>query len=428
MGLFLAILTFIGTLFIGVPVGVSLGLMGLVGIIFLGTVPLEVVAQRIFTGLDSFPLMCIPFFILAGDLMNSGKITERLVKFADMLVGRMRGALAQANIIASMFFGGITGSAAADVSALGSMLIPAMVKDGYTPDFSAAVTASSSLQGPIIPPSILAVIYGATMGQSIGALFAAGIPLGVLFGLSDMAIVIYLAKKHNFPKKVLRLTGKERLYIITQALVALVMPLIILGGILFGIFTPTEAAAVAVGYAFFVSLFVLKTVKIKQVPKIILNAAYSTGTVFLLLATARLFSWVLSTYQVPIIIRNAILAVTDSPVVIILLIDALLLLVGTVMDPGAAIIMLAPALAPLAAQAGLHDIQFGMLMITSLALGLITPPVGLCLFISADIAKISMERVAKAVFPFFLVHLVVIGLISFAPGLVLFAPKVFGYL
>ena len=428
MGLFLAVLTFVVTLFIGVPVGVSLGLMGLVGVALLDSVPLEVVAQRIFTGLDSFPLMCIPFFILAGDLMNSGKITERLVKFADLIVGRFRGALAHANIIASMFFGGITGSAAADVSAIGSMLIPAMEEDGYTPDFSAAVTASSSLQGPIIPPSILAVIYGATMGQSIGALFAAGIPLGIMFGLSDMAVVVYLARKMNFPKKVLKMTRKQKLSIIGQAIVAMVMPLIILGGILSGIFTPTESAAVAVGYAFLISIFVLRTVKIRQVPKIILNAAFSTGVVFLLLATARLFSWVLSTYQVPILIRNGILSITDSPVIIILLIDVILLAVGTVMDPGAAIIMLAPALAPLAQQVGLHDIQFGMLMITSLALGLITPPVGLCLFISADIAHISMERVARAVFPFFLIHLVVIGLISFAPDIVLFAPRFFGYI
>jgi tripartite ATP-independent transporter DctM subunit len=428
MGLFLAVLTFVVTLFIGVPVGVSLGLMGLVGIALLGSVPLEVVAQRIFTGLDSFPLMCIPFFILAGDLMNSGKITERLIKFADLIVGRMRGALAHANIIASMFFGGITGSAAADVSAIGSMLIPAMEEDGYTPEFSAAVTASSSLQGPIIPPSILAVIYGATMGQSIGALFAAGIPLGIMFGLSDMAVVIYLAKKMNFPKKVLQLTPKEKLSIIAQAGVAMVMPLIILGGILSGIFTPTESAAVAVGYAFFISLFVLRTVKFHQLPKIILNAAFSTGAVFLLLSTATIFSWVLSTYQVPTLIRDTILALTDNPIIIILLIDLLLLMVGTVMDPGAAIIMLGPALAPLAVQAGLHSIQFGMLMITTLALGLITPPVGLCLFISADIAHISMERVAKAVFPFFVIHLVVILLISFSPDLVLFAPRFFGYI
>lgn len=427
MGMFFAVLTFIATLFIGVPVGVSLGLMGMVGVMMLGGIPLEVVAQRIFTGLDSFPLMSIPFFILAGDLMNSGKITERLIKFADLLVGRIRGALAHANIIASMFFGGITGSAAADVSALGSMLIPAMVEDGYDPDFSAAVTASSSLQGPIIPPSILAVIYGATMGQSIGALFAAGIPLGIMFGLSDMAVVGWVAKRKNLPKKILRISWKEKLGIFSEAIVALVMPLIILLGILSGVFTPTEAAAVAVGYALIATIFLLRTVRIRDLPEIFLKAAYSTGVVFLLLATARLFSWVLSTYQVPAMITGGIMAITTSPALIILLVVILLLMVGTVMDPGAAIIMLAPALTPLMRTVGMHDIQFGMLMITTLALGLITPPVGLCLFISADITQTSMERVAKAVFPFFMIHLIVIALIAYVPDLVLFVPRFFGF-
>lgn len=427
MGMLVAVVAFVATLFIGVPVGVSLGLMGMLGVMLLGGVPFEVVAQRIFTGLDSFPLMSIPFFILAGDLMNSGKITERLIKFADLLVGRVRGALAHANIIASMFFGGITGSAAADVSALGSMLIPAMVEDGYDPDFAAAVTASSSLQGPIIPPSILAVIYGATMGQSIGALFAAGIPLGVMFGLSDIAVVLWYAYRDNLPKKVLQASWPEKLRIIKDAVVALVMPLIILVGILSGIFTPTEAAAVAVGYALVISLFVLRTVRWKELPEIVLRAAYSTGVVFLLLATARLFSWVLSTYQVPGMITSGILAITTSPALVTLLVIIILLLVGTVMDPGAAIIMLAPALAPLMSRIGMHDVQFGMLMITTLALGLITPPVGLCLFISADITGTSMESVAKATFPFFMVHLVVIALIGYLPDLVLFVPRLFGF-
>lgn len=427
MGLAIAVATFILMLFIGVPVGVSLGLMGAVGVMLLGGAPLEVIAQRLFTGLDSFPLMSIPFFILAGDLMHSGKITDRLVKLADLLVGRIRGALAHANILASMFFGGISGAAAADVSALGAMLIPAMKDDGYDANFSAAVTASSSLQGPIIPPSILAIIFGATMGQSIGALFAAGIPIGILFGVSDMVLVAIIAKRKNFPKKILRIPLREKLTIVSEALVALIMPLIILVGILGGVFTPTEAAAVAVAYAFIVSLFVLRTVRFKDVPKIILSAAFSTGVVFLLLAAARLFSWVLSTYQVPMMVQSGVMSVTSNPIIIILFIDIILLAVGTVMDPGAAIVMLGPALAPLAAQAGLHDIQFGMLVITTLALGLITPPVGLCLFITADLAKTSVEQVSRAVFPFLLIHLVVIGMVSFLPDLVLFVPRMFGF-
>jgi tripartite ATP-independent transporter DctM subunit len=326
-----------------------------------------------------------------------------------------------------MFFGGITGSAAADTSAIGSMLIPAMIKQGYDPDFTAAVTASSSLQGPIIPPSILAVVYGATMGESIGALFAAGIPIGVCFGLSDMVITAVLAVKRKYPKFVLNLPWKEKVEIVSQALVALVMPIIILGGILTGVFTPTEAAGVSAGYAFVASIFFLKTLKIRDVPRVVYNAALTTAAVFLLLATARLFGSVLSTYQVPTLVKNFIFGVSENPVIVILLINLILLAVGCVMDPGAAIIMLAPTLAPLAIAVGMHPVQFGMLMITNLTLGLITPPVGLCLFLAADIAGISMERVAKAVVPFLIIHIVIVLAVSFLPDAVLVFPRLFGF-
>jgi len=427
MGLYISILMFVITLLLGVPVGICLGLTGMIGIMTLGGVPFKVIAQRIFTGLDSFPLMCIPFFILAGEIMNQAKITDRIVYFADVLVGRFRGALAHANVVASMFFGGITGAAAADVSALGSILIPAMKKDGYDAPFSAAITASSSLQGPIIPPSILAVIYGATMGESIGALFAAGIPIGILIGITDMIIVHFIAVKKNYPKKIIKVSFKEFIHIFGSAIVALIMPLIILGGILSGIFTPTEAAAVAAGYALFAGFFVLRTLKISNLPRIFINAAATTGVVFLLLASARLYSWVLSAYQVPVIIRNTVLSISSNPYVVILLVNIILLGVGCLMDPGAAIIMLAPALAPLAWHVGIHPIQFGMIMIVNLCLGLITPPVGLCLFISADIAQTSLEKVARAVIPMFLLDLSVLFLVSYCQPFVLYVPRLFGF-
>jgi len=427
MGLYLSILMFVVTLLLGVPVGVCLGITGMVGVMALGGVPLKVIAQRIFTGLDSFPLMCIPFFILAGEIMNQAKITDRIVHFADVLVGRFRGALAHANVVASMFFGGITGAAAADVSALGTILIPAMKKDGYDAPFSAAITASSSLQGPIIPPSILAVIYGATMGESIGALFAAGIPIGILIGITDSIIVHFIAKKKNYPKKIIKVNFREFMHIFGNAIVAMVMPLIILGGILSGIFTPTEAAAVAVGYSFIAGFFILKTLKLSQLPRLFINAAVTTGVVFLLLASARLYSWVLSTYRVPDAITSGILSLTSNPYLVILFINLILLGVGCVMDPGAAIIMLAPALAPLAWQVGIHPIQFGMIMIVNLCLGLITPPVGLCLFISADIAQTSLEKVAKAVMPMFLLDLSVLFLVSYVQPFVLYVPRLLGF-
>ncbi len=418
---------FVFTLVIGIPVGICLGITGMIGVYILGA-PMEVVAQRIFTGLDSFPLMCIPFFIIAGEIMNKAQITDRIIHFADVLVGRFRGAMAQANVVASMFFGGITGSAAADVAGLGSILIPAMKRNGYPAPFSAAVTAASSLQGPIIPPSILAVIYGATMGESIGALFAAGIPIGIAIGLSDMIIVAIIAARRKFPRKVIRVTFLEFARIFGNAFVALVMPLIIIGGILFGVFTPTEAAAVAVGYAFIVGVFFLKTIKIKDMPGILVNAGLTTGVVFLLLATARLYSWILSTNQIPIMISNGILALTSNPFLVVLLINIILLIVGCVMDPGAAIIMLGPVLAPLAISVGVHPVQFGLIMIVNLCLGLITPPVGLCLFISANIAKISIEQVARAVMPFFLLNIVVLLIVSYYQDFVLFVPRLMGFL
>lgn len=418
---------FVVALLLGVPVGICLGLTGMIGIMTIGGVPFEVIAQRIFTGLDSFPLMCIPFFILAGEIMNRARIVDRIVNFSDVLVGRFRGALAHGNVVTSLFFGGITGSAAADVSALGSIFIPAMKKDGYDAPFSAAITASSSLQGPIIPPSILAVLYGATMGESIGALFAAGIPIGILIGITDMIIVHFIAVKKNYPKKIIKVTFKEFIRIFANAVVALVMPLIILGGILSGIFTPTEAAAVAAGYAFFVGFLVIRTLKISDLPRLFINAAATTGVVFLLLASARLYSWVLCAYQVPAAISGAVLSISSNPYVVILLINIILLGVGCVMDPGAAIIMLAPALAPLAWQVGIHPLQFGMIMIVNLCLGLITPPVGLCLFISANIAETSLEKVARAILPMFLLDLSVLFLISYCQPFVLYVPRLFGF-
>ena len=424
---FLSILMFVITLIIGVPIGISMGLTGIIGIITLTGVPLKVVAQRMFTGLDSFPLMCIPFFVMAGEIMNKSEITDRIVNFVNVLFGRFRGSLAYANVGASTFFGGITGAASADVSALGSIFIPAMVKDGYDAPFSAAVTAASSLQGPIIPPSILAVIYGATMGTSIGALFAAGIPIGILVGIADCIVVYFLSKKRNYPQKLIKVNFKGFVQLFVKALVALGMPLIILGGILGGIFTPTEAAAVSVGYALLVGFILLKTLHLKDLPQLFINSAITTGVIFLLLATANVYAWVISVYQIPIIIRDFILSISSNRVIIILLINMFLLGVGCVMDTGASIIMLAPVLAPLATKIGMHPIQFGMMMIINLCLGLLTPPVGLCLFLSANIAHISIESVARAAIPFLLISLVVLLMVSYWPSLVLFVPKLLGY-
>ena len=424
---FISVLMFIITLILGVPIGICMGLTGVIGIISLTGVPLKVVAQRMFMGLDSFPLMCIPFFVMAGEIMNKAGITDRIVNFTNILFGRFRGSLAYANVVASTLFGGITGAASADVSALGSIFIPSMVKDGYDAPFSAAVTAASSLQGPIIPPSILAVIYGATMGESIGALFAAGIPIGILVGIVDCVIVYNLAKKRNYPKKIIKVNFKQFVRIFANASIALGMPFLILGGILGGIFTPTEAAAVSVGYALLVGFLVMRTLKIKDLPQLFINSAITTGVIFLLLSTANIYAWVISTYQIPVMIRDFILSISSNKIIVILLINIFLLGVGCVMDTGASIIMFAPVLAPLAWKIGINPIQFGMLMIVNLCIGLLTPPVGLCLFLSANIAQISIESVVREVLPFILITLIVLFVVSYFPGIVLFIPRLLGY-
>jgi len=426
-GFILSMLVFIITLILGVPIAICLGLTGVIGIITLSGVPLEVVAQRMFTGLDSFPLMCIPFFIMAGQIMNRAEITYRIVNFVNIIFGRFRGALGYANIWASTFFGGISGSAAADVAGLGGIFIPVMVKDGYDAPFSAAVTAASSIQSPIIPPSILAVIYGATMGESIGALFAAGIPIGVFIAVADCVIVYYYAKKNNYPQKIIKVNFKQFTKIFINTLIPFAMPLIILGGIFTGVFTPTEASAVAVAYAIFIGFFVLRTLKVKDLYVIFVNTAISTGVVFLLLSTANIYSWVINTYQVPIIIRDFILSVSSNKIAVTLMLNIFLLGVGCVMDAGASIIMLAPVLAPVAWAIGLHPIHFAMIMIVNLCIGLVTPPVGLCLFLSANTAQVSVEKVSRAAFPFILLSIMVLILISYWSGLVLFVPKLLGY-
>jgi len=427
-GLILSILMFIITLILGVPIAICLGLTGIIGIITLSGVPPEVVAQRMFTGLDSFPLMCIPFFIMAGQIMNKAKITDYIVNFVNVIFGRFKGALGYANVWASTFFGGISGSAAADVAGLGGIFIPAMIKDGYGAPFSAAVTAASSIQSPIIPPSILAIIYGATMGESIGALFAAGIPIGIFITVADCVIVYYYAKKNNYPKKIIKLNFRQIMKVFINALIPFAMPVIILGGIFTGAFTPTEASAVAVAYAIFIGLFVLKTLKVKDFYSIFVNTAISTGVVFLLISTANIYSWVLNTYQVPIIIRDFIFSVSSNKIAVTLMLNIFLLSVGCVMDAGASIIMLAPVLAPVAWSIGLHPIHFAMIMIVNLCIGLVTPPVGICLFLSANIAQVSVEKVSRAAFPFILVSVAVLILISYWPNLVLFVPKLLGYI
>lgn len=419
-------IVFFVSMALGVPIAFCLGITAAVSLVSLG-LPLQVVAQRIFTGIDSFPLMAVPFFVLAGDLMNSGGTTLRLVRCANALVGWIRGGLAHTTIVASMFLSGISGSAVADASALGGILIPGMSQEGYEVDFSSAVVASASTMGPIIPPSIFMVIYGVTTGVSVGALFAAGFVPGVLIGVSFMAVAYVIAKRRNYPRNP-RLSLSEVLASLREASFALLAPFVILGGILLGIFTPTEAAAVAVLYGLLVGVFVHKELRWQELPGILLQSGVTTSILLLVIGTANILSWVLSAEQVPQKIAELLLGITTNPLLIMLLINLFLLVVGMFMEGGAAIIILAPVLAQVATQVGIHPLLFGFVMVFNISIGLLTPPLGVCLFVVCSISRISLERMVRAVLPFLLVEIGVLFVVSYIPWVVLVVPRLLGYL
>lgn len=414
-------------LLIGVPVAFALGLTSFTILILVKGVPLGIVAQRMFTGMDSFPFMAIPFFVLAGALMNSSGITQKLVTFADVLVGHIKGGLAQINIVASMFFAGITGSAVADTSAIGSILIPAMEEEGFDTDFSAAVTASSSVIGPIIPPSIPMVTFSLLSGVSVGALFLAGFLPGILLGLGLMTVSYFISKKRNYVSHGKMKSIKEILVVTLHAIIPLLMPLIILGGILSGIFTATEASAVAVVYSLFIGFFVYRTLNLKMLPKIFVETAKTTAVVFLVIATANIFNWLLATEQIPQTIARFFTANVDNTIVFLLIINVILLIVGTFIEGTAAMIILVPVLMPTIIQFGIEPVMFGAIVVLNLMIGLITPPLGLCLFVASSVSKISLESVSKAILPFLFIEIVVLLLVTYIKPISLFLPRLFGY-
>jgi tripartite ATP-independent transporter DctM subunit len=423
---FIAIVFFI-FLLLGTPIGFALGIAALAVFIKMDTpVLLNMVPQRYFAGLDMFTLMAMPFFILAGEMMNKAGITHRLVQFANIIVGHLRGGLAHANIVASIFFAGLTGAAVSDTAAIGTMLIPAMVEDGYELDYSAAVTASSSIIGPTIPPSNMMVIYGSLMNVSIAGLFASGILTGLLLAFLLMILAGYYAAKRNYPKKP-RSSLLTMLKTTKEAIIPLLMPVIILGGILTGVFTPTEAAAVAVGYAAFVGLFVLKTLKLKDFPELFYKTAVVTGVVFLIIGTANICGWILAAERVPEAVAKVMLSIAHGKNSLLLLILILMLIVGCFMDIAAALIILGPILHPLAVSNGVHPLHFGIIMVFSLNVALITPPVGACLFVACGITKLTLEQLSKAIWPFIIVEIITLFIITFVPWIPMAIPKLLGF-
>lgn len=425
MSLALAILaiSFFMLLFLGAPVFVVLGLPSALYLVIEG-LPLELVPQRFFTGIDIFLLLAIPLFMLAGEVMNAGHLTDRLVEFSQAVIGKVRGGLAMVNVLTSMFFAGITGSAVADASAIGSMMIPMMSKQGYPKAFSVAVTAASSIIGPIIPPSIVFIMYGVLASTSIIDLFLAGIVPGILLGLSQMAVIQLMAKRRDFAagsptsfSKIIH-TG-------IRAIPAMILPFIILGGILGGVFTPTEAGAVAVLYGVIMAGLVYRKLTAPIVVRIGLNVGRNLGELLLIIGASNLLAWILAAEQVPQRIAEGMLFISTEPVVLLLLINLVLFIVGMFLDTFPALIILTPVLLPIAEAIGVDRLHLGVIMVLNLMVGTVTPPVGVCLFIACNIGKVEVEAAIGEILPFILASMFVVLLITFVPELATTVPRLF---
>lgn len=422
MSLAVLILVFVGGLLLGVPVAVTLGLASFAYLVLEG-LPLAVMPQKMYAGIDVFVLLCIPGFILAGNLMNGGGITARIVRFANALVGWLRGGLGLTNVAGSMLFGGISGTAVADAASIGGMMIPGMKRAGYPADFSAAVTAASATVGPMIPPSVPMIIVGSLSGISVGRMFLAGAVPGILLGLAMMVTCYIIAVRRGFPHHPWAGLG-ELARAFGGAFWALAMTALIIGGLLTGIATPTETAVVASLYAFVVGAFVYRELPVRAVPKIVVDSAVSAAAILALVGFANVFGWILVSERIPEMIANAVLSVTDNKYLIILLINILLLFVGMFMETIAALIILFVPLLTLATSVGVDPLHFATFAVLNLMIGLTTPPVGVCLFVCANIARLPLSAVVRAIAPFLATNIFVLLLVSYVPATATWLPSV----
>ncbi|MFD1039411.1 TRAP transporter large permease [Virgibacillus byunsanensis] len=416
----LILITLISLLALSVPIAVSIGLSTVIAVLYVGDIPLSSLAQKSFTALDSFPLMAIPFFIMAGTIMEYGGISKRLINFANTLVGSLHGGLAMVAVLASLLFGAMSGSGIATTAAIGAILIPSMVKKGYDKSFAGATQAISGELGVIIPPSINMVVFGVTVGVSVGDLFIAGIAPGFLMAISLIIGVYVISKIKGYTGESNDYTIRQRLAIFIDAIPALLMPVIILGGIYSGNFTPTEAAAVAIAYALVISLYYYREIKLKDIFNIFIKSSISSATIMYIMANAGLFTWILSFEGIPQLISEYFTQLTSSPLIFLLIINVMLLLFGMFIDGLTAIIILGPLLMPTAIELGIDPIHFGIIMIINLALGMCTPPVGIGLFVASQISNSPIEKITKAIIPFLAIVVINLIVLSLFPEISLF--------
>ena len=408
--------------FLGFPVCFSIALTSLLYILKEGMI-LVTIPQRMVAGIDTFVFLAVPFFILAGNLMNTGGVTKRIFRFANSLVGFIPGGLGHANVVASIIFAGMSGAAIADAGGLGTIEIEAMKKQGYDPEFSAAVTAASSTIGPIFPPSIPMILFGAMAGVSVGKLFLAGAVPGILMGIALMMMIYIYSKARKYPVSS-KLDFQEMSGSFREAILPLFTPVIILGGILLGVFTPTEAAIVAAAYSFVLGFLVYREIRLADIPKILLKTALTTTVVLFIISTSSIYGWLLCNEQVPQTVAKTLFTITENKQLILLILVGFLLVIGCFIETAAALIILVPVLTPLVTNLGIDPVHFGLVMVFALMVGLCTPPVGIVLYTISDIANIKFERVVSATLPFLFPLFIVLLLVTFFPQLSLFLPNI----
>ncbi len=421
--IWILILVFAICLMFRFPIAFSLGLSCLMYLLFRG-IPLIVVPMKMYSGIDVFVLLSVPGFILAGNLMNQGGLTAKIITFCNHLTGHIRGGLALANIGASMLFAGISGTAISDTASIGSVMIPAMKKEGYDADFSCAITASSSTVGPIIPPSVPMIIAATLSGLSVGRLFLAGAIPGFLLGFGLMGVTYFIAKRKKYPKHS-KSSLKKILFSFKDTFWSLLMTFIILFGIIGGVFTPTEASIIAVVYALVIGSFIYKKLNFKNIQVIVLDSMKTSASLMILIGFANLFGWILITEQLPQLVSSEILGFSNNKYVVLLLINLLLIFVGTFMETIAALLILFPILLKVAIAVDVDPIHFAVIALLNLMIGLTTPPLGVCLFVSSSIGKVSIGKVSKAGLPFLITSLLVLALVTLIPEISLYLPKLF---
>jgi len=410
-------------LVIGIPIAYSLGISGFVYFAFLHPDLLQILPQRLFAGMQSYSMIALPLFCLMGFLMNAGGITARLIDFSLIFVGRLRGGLGLVNVFASMIFGGISGSSVSDTASIGAILIPEMEKKGYTLQYASGITVASSTMGMIIPPSVPMVIYALAAEESVGKLFLGSAIPGFMIGIIMLGIVLGVSYRKKHPREEVHLTRKEMAVTIRRALLAVIMPIFVIGSVVLGIATATESAGIGVLYAFVISFFVFRSLKIREMPALLKKAILTSANVMIIIAMSKLYIWILAIERIPEALSAAVLGMDVSPFLILFVIDIIILAAGTFIDVSPAILLLTPVFLPITAALGVNGIQFGVIMITGLAVGLVTPPVGMCLNVASAISRLEIGTIFRAALPFLLANFITLIAITYIPQLTLWLPE-----